>query len=267
MDIDLIMSGSGTRFGAHIGAYSALNDLKMRPKRIVGTSGGAIVGSFIAAGFNANELTNIFMELNLDKTRKLRPWKLFSSGGIYDNKPLYYILKAFLGKITFKDLDFDITLCGYDLRKKCLYLMNKKNTPDLRLADAAVISSTIPFYFGYKKIKINQEVKYLTDGAMAKNYPVDVLQNEGRKTIGLLIGSNNAGSPKKHFNFGEYVKSVIGAWYVALTKEHIEDAHWAHTITIPVEGLSPVNFNLSLESKHYLLQTGYSAVMRWHRDG
>lgn len=55
-DIALVLGGGGARGLAHIAVVEALDELGVRPARIVGTSMGAVVGAAYAAGLTAREM-------------------------------------------------------------------------------------------------------------------------------------------------------------------------------------------------------------------
>jgi NTE family protein len=52
----LVLSGGGTRGFAHLGIIAALFDRGIKPDVISGTSVGSIVGAFIAAGKNPQDI-------------------------------------------------------------------------------------------------------------------------------------------------------------------------------------------------------------------
>ena len=65
MIVDGVFSGGGIKGFAYVGAIQALEEKGIKFERVAGTSAGAILATFIAAGFNAQELEKIFDELNL----------------------------------------------------------------------------------------------------------------------------------------------------------------------------------------------------------
>ena len=65
MNVDGVFSGGGIKGFAYVGAMQALEERGITFKRVAGTSAGAILATFVAAGFNAEELETIFDELNV----------------------------------------------------------------------------------------------------------------------------------------------------------------------------------------------------------
>ena len=60
MEVDGVFSGGGIKGFAYVGAIQILEERGIQFKRVAGTSAGAILAAFIAAGFNAQELEEIF---------------------------------------------------------------------------------------------------------------------------------------------------------------------------------------------------------------
>lgn len=97
MDVDGVFSGGGIKGFAYVGAIQVvLEERGIQFKRVAGTSAGAILAAFIAAGFNAKELEELFDELNL-KTL-LDPPKLLISMPFFKWINLYIRLGLYRGK-------------------------------------------------------------------------------------------------------------------------------------------------------------------------
>src|SRR5690606_4871318 len=64
--IGLALSGGGARGGAHIGVLRALEELRVPIDCIAGTSIGAVVGGFYAAGRSVDELEELVRTIDWD---------------------------------------------------------------------------------------------------------------------------------------------------------------------------------------------------------
>lgn len=262
-EIDLCMSGSGLRLGGHVGGLLALEELGYRPRRIIATSGGAIVAGVYASGMPVKDIKDVFSELNLAKLRSFRPWNFWGNGGIYSNKKLHDYLLGLTGGKKMKEVTFDFQVCACDVTTNQLIIISKENYPDMTIAEAITVSASIPVYFGYKIVsdpKSGRKLR-LMDGALIKNYPIDVLKDEGRLLVGLWIRSENKVETQKTWSIFRYLNNVVNASLDALSREHIEDAQWANTVPIVIEGISAVNFNLTQSQKEKMIEIGYNAVM------
>ncbi|MFO7703733.1 MAG: patatin-like phospholipase family protein, partial [Halopseudomonas sp.] len=59
----LVLSGGGARGLAHIGVLKQLEEMNIPLHAIAGTSMGAVIGGLYAAGYNADEIEQIALEL------------------------------------------------------------------------------------------------------------------------------------------------------------------------------------------------------------
>jgi NTE family protein len=67
--IALALGGGGARGLAHLVVLEALDDLGIKPTRIIGTSMGAIIGAAYASGLNAKDLRRYTMDRLRDRAR------------------------------------------------------------------------------------------------------------------------------------------------------------------------------------------------------
>ena len=65
--IGLALSGGGVRGFAHIGALRALEDVGIKPDIIAGVSAGSVVASFYASGMSADEIFELFSNIDMSK--------------------------------------------------------------------------------------------------------------------------------------------------------------------------------------------------------
>ena len=65
----LVLSGGGARGLAHIGVLKQLEEMKVPIHAIAGTSMGAVIGGLYAAGYTADEIEKIALELDSDANR------------------------------------------------------------------------------------------------------------------------------------------------------------------------------------------------------
>lgn len=68
MKLALVLGGGGARGAAHVGVLQALEEAKMTPQMITGTSAGALVAGFYASGFTAAEICTIAKKID---------WRMF----------------------------------------------------------------------------------------------------------------------------------------------------------------------------------------------
>src|SRR4051794_8546854 len=93
MLIDGVFSGGGLKGFALVGAYQVLEEKGYRFQRVAGTSAGAIIACFIAAGYSAKDIEEMLDELDvlslLDPRRTILPFPVMKWLGLYWGLGLY----------------------------------------------------------------------------------------------------------------------------------------------------------------------------------
>lgn len=259
MDIDLVLSGSGVKLGAHVGAIAALEELDYRAVRIAGSSGGAIVGGFYAAGYNPKEMHQVMARTDFQKLKKFSPVTLLKDWGIYSNAPLKKYLHGLLGEVKFKDLKRELHVCVSDVLRNGTIVLNAETAPELEVAEAITMSATIPLFYG----KMTYRDWTVVDGGLTNGYPIDLFDNS-REVVGIRIQGKSPIYLNTNLNFFRYVRRIVSTMLEALNREHIEDAAWAKTIPVRIDSISSVEFDLTSDQKEFLFNAGHRAVMEWH---
>src|SRR5918999_1304701 len=96
----LALGGGGARGWAHVGVARALAAHGMRPRRIVGTSMGAIVGAALAAGRSPDEIEIGAVRARMHRRLMRRRGRL----ALFDPRPVLRHLSAELGDPNIEDL-------------------------------------------------------------------------------------------------------------------------------------------------------------------
>ena len=166
----LVLSGGGTRGFAHLGVIAALNELGIQPDVISGVSAGAIVGAFIAAGKNPEEILEIFK----------RGW-FFQYTQIH--LPVYGLLKLDgLKELIDKeievkrieDLQIPLHICISNLNKGRVEYRDKGP-----IGSTVLASSSIPVLFAPVKLGVFHYV----DGGLMDNIPVEPVKDDCEQLI------------------------------------------------------------------------------------
>ena len=139
MDITLALGGGGMRGVAHIGVLRVLEREGFRVRAVAGTSIGAAVGAFFAAGFSADQLEQIMV--NIDPTR-LSGWPFSEGPGIMGMRGIANIMMPHLGERTFADLVLPFAAVAVDLKSRREIILEEG-----RVVDALLGSMAIPGMF------------------------------------------------------------------------------------------------------------------------
>lgn len=204
---NLVLEGGGIRGLAYAGVFSVLEEkgILQNIEKVAGTSAGSIAGMMVSIGYSATEIDSVMMDLRIQQFNdgkggvvgKYRRFK--KDFGVYKGKVfekwLQSLVKHKTGNplLTFKELhqlhlnngDFKDFYCtGTNLSRQRLEIFSYAHTPDMPLAAAARISSSIPLYFEpvalddqMQRIKKSDTLSfknYYIDGGMLSNYPISI---------------------------------------------------------------------------------------------
>jgi NTE family protein len=171
--VGIVLSGGGIRGIAHLAVLKACVNAGIKISSISGTSAGAIVGAFFAAGIDPEEGLNIFMKTKL--LRFLRP--ALGSLGLINIENTAAILKEHIPHHLIEDLKIPLTITATNFSEGKLVYFNKG--PLIRAVQA---SSCIPGIF--KPIMIDGHM--YVDGGILNNFPVEPLLDQ----CDFIIGSS-----------------------------------------------------------------------------
>ena len=206
--IGLVLSGGGARGAAHIGVLKVLEELRIPVDVITGTSMGAIVGGFYAAGSSPAEIEAMVNSLEWSEAFRDRPpledysfrrkedsanylirfdagvreGKLALPRGLIQGQNLNFILKSrLIHTATVTDFDrlrIPFRAVAADIETGEAVVLG---TGDL--AEAIRASMSIPGVFA----PVELDGRLLVDGGIADNLPADVARSMGAD---ILIAVN-----------------------------------------------------------------------------
>ena len=193
--LTLVLSGGAARCIAHLGVLQALEEEGIKPERISGVSGGAIVGAFYCNGYGPKDTLEIIKETSV--LRALRPtW----SPGLLKLDRAEDLFKKYLKKDTFEKLDIPLYMAACTVGKpRTLFFSEGQLIPPL------LASCAMPPVF--RPIKIDGQ--FLADGGLVNNLPVDPVKDQG-KILGVNVNivTTNA-SPDSFARYTEWVLDVV----------------------------------------------------------
>ena len=131
----LALGGGGARGWVHVGVARALHERSLRPRRIVGTSMGAIVGAALAAGRTPDSI-----EADALRTPVHRLMARRGRFALFDPRLIMDLLARELGDPRIEDLPIPLGITAYDLVAGAPRLITRG-----RLVDARAISIAGPF--------------------------------------------------------------------------------------------------------------------------
>lgn len=288
MLIDGVFSGGGLKGFALVGAYQVLEEKGYRFQNVAGTSAGAIIASFIAAGYTGKEIEKMLSELDvatfLDPRKTIIPlpfmkwiqiyWRL----GIYQGKALesWFTEKlAEKGVYTFSDLPpGTLKLVASDLTNGRMIVFPddleryELSVDTFPIARALRMSCGIPFFFEPVRLMIGTGETIVVDGGVLSNFPMWLFEDaNGRKErplLGLKLSQNleEVGGHKIK-NALNLFEALFSTMKNAHDDKYISRKHEKDIIFIPTDGHSATQFDLSDEAKRDLLEIGRNRTIQF----
>jgi len=210
-----IALGSGAAWGLSlIGVIKVLETEKIPVDIVVGSSMGALIGAFWAAGNTGLDMERIAIE---NKKRfgefSFRDFKFPIRGLLSDMKTLYF-LRRHLGNRTFQDIKFPLKVVAASLEDRREVIIDSGD-----LVDAVRASISIPGIYSPVRYKDT----YLIDGGVLDPVPVSVLLKMNAKKIiavnitpspedvrkGLLIAREKAAREAAEFKHKKFLSRIF----------------------------------------------------------
>ncbi|WP_144510318.1 patatin-like phospholipase family protein [Bacillus sp. FJAT-22090] len=279
MLIDGVFSGGGMKGIALVGAYQVMEERGYKFKRVAGTSAGAILACFIAAGYTGKEIEDIMCEQDfqtlLDPRKTILPipfmkWmNLYWGLGLYQGKALenWFLEKlAVKGIYSFSDLPSGtLKLVASDLTNGKMIVLPDDlerygvSPESFPVARALRMSCGIPFFFEPVRLRVGTGDTIVVDGGVLSNFPMWIFDNgnKERPILGVkLSGSSEETKPHKIKNGLQLFEALFSTMKNAHDERYISRKLEKNVIFIPVDEYSATQFDLDREMKTKLLEKG-----------
>ena len=171
--VGLALGSGGARGWAHLGVLQALREKGIEVDVVAGTSMGAVVGAFLAAG-RESVLRELAQDLDW---KRLRPffWEVsLSRSGLTDGRKLLEEFRKMLGLREFRELDLPFRAVATDLDTGGEVVLSSGN-----LLQAVRASISIPGLFS--PVRVGKRL--LVDGGLVNPVPVSVARDMGARTV------------------------------------------------------------------------------------
>jgi NTE family protein len=232
--VGLVLSGGGSKGLSHIGVLKALEENDIPIDYITGTSAGALIGAFYAAGWSPQEIEDLILsdDFRYMVEGKMEPdyvyffkkpdydpsWVNFRFNNdsiLFRNLPSNLVTPAALdfqmmatfakpeaaAKYNFDSLFIPFRCVASDVEAKKSVIFSSGS-----LSQSVRASMSYPFYL--KPILVNNRL--MLDGGLYNNFPVDVLEKEFNPDI--IIGSlvtSNASKPDEEDIFNMMENMIV----------------------------------------------------------
>jgi NTE family protein len=168
--LGLALSGGGSRGAAHVGVMRVLEQAHIRPDFIAGTSCGAIVGAFYAAGVPLSKQLAFADRLRWRSLRMLGIPRM----GFFHSGEMERFLASAVGDRRLEDLPIPVAVVATEFRTARPVVIREG-----RIAHALSASSAIPVIFS----PVVDGDTVLVDGGLTDNLPVQVCRGMGADIV------------------------------------------------------------------------------------
>ncbi len=210
--VALVLSGGGAKGLAHVGVIKALEENEIPIDYVVGTSMGGVIGGTYAAGYSADEIEALVTSVDFQNwvygqvDRRYNDYyskKDIDPSWLSLKLSVDSLLNANFNSTLASDLtlnfalseqlarqsaaahyDFDSLLVPLRVVTSEIFTQQEVIIAEGNLSDALRATLSVPLF--YRPIKVSG--KYLFDGGIYNNFPVDVAQKEFNPDI--IIGVN-----------------------------------------------------------------------------
>lgn len=171
--VGLALSSGAARGLAHTGVLATLERKGIPIDFIAGTSTGAIIGAFYAAGKSIPEIKQAVMGLSRRRMVSLADFTI-STKGFIKGKKITEWLKSVIGNIDFDDLRIPFACIATDIGT-CEEVVIREGS----VVEAVRASAAMPVIFTPTK----WQGRYLVDGGLIDPIPVRVLREMGADLV------------------------------------------------------------------------------------
>ena len=216
--VGVVLSGGGATAMAHIGFLKALEENNIPIDYICGTSMGAVIGSFYAAGYSTRQMDSLcrtpefkmlsegtdlptdlqFYYLKSEPTAELVSLKYTGGDNISNTLPTNLVNPALMDWVHMKLLsaaseaarqNFDSLFVPFrcvaaDVKDKLEVVLKSGS-----LNEAVRASCTYPFYIPPRRL----DGRLLYDGGIYNNFPIDVMYRDFQPDV--ILGCNVSSAP------------------------------------------------------------------------
>jgi NTE family protein len=172
-DWGITLSGGGARGIIHIGVLQALEDEGLKPVCVSGTSMGAIVGAFYAAGMKPNRMLELIAGKGFLNMFRIKP----SFSGLLEMRFLKKMLKDELPR-KFEDLEIPLFVAATNLNTHQVRIFSEGP-----LQEAVLASASIPLLFA--PVEIDGE--FYVDGGVIENLPSEPCLSLASHVLGVEV--------------------------------------------------------------------------------
>ncbi|WP_280768406.1 patatin-like phospholipase family protein [Salipaludibacillus daqingensis] len=282
MKVDAVFAGGGVKALAFSGAFQELKKKNITFERVAGTSAGALTAALIKAGYEAEEMNELFSDMDLREFLDprvignvfpfLRWVMLYRKMGLYKGVTFEMWLEKVLSKKgvkTFGDLpEGSLKMVASDITNGRFIVLPDDlprygiDEKSFSVAKAVRMSASLPYFFEPVKLKNEHgEEALIVDGGVLSNFPIWLFirkrEKRERPVLGLRLSPEYDQIPPRKINNGlSFLHSMFETMRTAHDQRYVTKLHAKNIIFIPVKEVTSTHFNMSEDEKHQLILLG-----------
>jgi NTE family protein len=186
--IGVALGAGGAKGLSHIAFLQALDELGVRPAVIAGTSIGAVIGGFYAAGVSGDRLAQLVKDVGFRDLYKIfLDFSILSQSAIFTGKAVEDFLSRQIPARTFAELQIPLKVVATNFWDRRPQVFESGN-----LITAIRASMAMPAIF--EPVLLNDTV--LVDGGAVNPLPYDLIRPECDLTIAIDVSGEKTYAPK-----------------------------------------------------------------------
>ncbi|MDA8354331.1 MAG: patatin-like phospholipase family protein [Firmicutes bacterium] len=289
MFADAVLEGGGVKAFGLVGALSVAEAKGYEWRRLAGTSAGSLVASLLAAGYRSEELYRLLETFDFTRFTP-SSWyhripgigpgvRLLIKKGLYSGKPLEQWVGELLAKkgvYTFSDLKTrKLSIIASDISRGNLMVLPEDlkhygiPAEDFSVARAVRMSCSIPLFFDPVKVshRASKKPSYVVDGGVLSNFPIWLFDQKRPRwpTFGFRFVSDDP-QPRSIEGPVSLLWAMFTTMMDAHDNRHIKEQDRVRTIQVPTLDVKMTDFDLSLEKREALYESGVNAAQNFFRD-
>lgn len=283
MKLDGVFSGGGVKAFAFLGVLQEIYTHNHSFERVAGSSAGAMLAAFLAAGYQAGEIEDIMQELDTEQLLDPPKWttiipfskwiNLYFQLGLYKgNKLENWLYKRLAAKdvYTFYDLKPDylkVVVSDISLGKlvvipddmESVYGINPNYFP---VAKAVRMSAGFPYFFMPKKLPGRTKKKSLiVDGGLLSNFPLWIFKDKSNRNRRPVLGVKLSGYSEQEKsrdirNALDMFSALFSTMLSAHDARYVSKSDENNIIFVPVDHVATTDFKLTDATKEQLVHIG-----------
>ncbi len=185
--IGVALGAGGAKGLSHIAFLQALDELGVRPAVIAGTSIGAVIGGFYAAGVSGDRLSQLVKDIGFrDLYKIVLDFSILSQSAIFTGKAVEDFLSREIPARTFAELQIPLKVVATNFWDRRPMVFASGN-----LITAIRASMAMPAIF--EPVLLNDAV--LVDGGAVNPLPYDLIREECDLTIAIDVSGEKTYAP------------------------------------------------------------------------